>query len=59
MAGFTVDGRNKISYKVGSDGKVTVNVGGHPVGTFEDRIKEDIMTTSKIKPFYQRQRLRD
>ena len=37
MAGFSVNGRNKISYKVGSDGKVTVNVNGHPVGTFADK----------------------
>ena len=37
MAGFSVNGRNKISYKVGSDGKVTVNVNGNPVGTFADK----------------------
>ena len=37
MAGFSVNGRNKISYKTGSDGKVTVNVNGHPVGTFADK----------------------
>ena len=37
MAGFSVDSRNKISYKTGSDGKVTVNVNGNPVGTFADK----------------------
>ena len=37
MAGFSVNSRNKISYKTGSDGKVTVNVNGNPVGTFADK----------------------
>ena len=37
MAGFSVDSRNKIRYKTGSDGKVTVNVNGKPVGIFADK----------------------